>query len=190
MAWGSRQGTLLAFGVLLAFLSMAPAASSRNWTKTPVSRAQDYTFIRDDRGNGDVVMLTWAASPAVSTSEATKPEKELLDRYVVLGVVHAHFAKDGAATFDKVDTLEARSGDGHPLKALGTDTIPAAVAGKLAILESDFGRSAGPIGQDTKWFVFNSGDLRACGHGRLSVAFANEIYTYDTPIPGCPKRHK
>ena len=187
MARRSKQGTLVVCGVLLAFFSMASAAYCRSWSKNPVSLAQDYAVINDNRGNGEIVLLMWLAPPIVPTSPATEMGRELLDKYIVLGVVHAHFAKDGTTTFDSIDRLEARDGDGHPLTALSMGTMPPAIVGALAALQTAFGRSLGLLGKGTQWFVFNSGDVHPCSHGRLSVPFANEIYTYDTPIPGCPR---
>lgn len=186
MARRFKQPILLVFGVMLGLVSMASGAYCRNWSKNPVNLAQDYTVITDNRGNGEIVLLIWLASPIVPASPTSEAGKELLDKYIVLGVVHAHFAKDGTATFDNIDKLGARGGDGHPLAALSTDTMPPTIVGALAALQSAFGRSLGQLGQGTKWFVFDSGNTHPCTRGRLSVPFANEIYTYDTPIPGCP----
>ena len=180
-----RGSAFLICGVLLAFLSMTPPADSRTWSKNPANLAQDYMIINDNRGNGDIVILIWLASPAMSKSPTSAAASELLDKYIVLGVVHAHAAKDGTMTFDKIDKLEALDGTRHPLTALSADTMPPAVVGALATMQSAFARNLGQLGTGMKWFAFDSGGIRACGRGRLSIPFANETYTYDMPFPGC-----
>jgi hypothetical protein len=179
------KSVLLISGALLASVSVIAPADSRSWSKNPISLAQDYMVITDNRGNGDLVIIMWLAAPAMSASPAGAEAKDLLDKYVVLGVVHAHAAKDGTMTFDSADKLEPRDGAGHRLTALNTDTMPPAIVGALAILQSGFARTLGQLGTGIKWFAFDSNNLRACGHGRLLVPFAKETYTYDMPIPGC-----
>jgi hypothetical protein len=65
------------------------------------------------------------------------------------------------------------------------DAIPPAVVGTVTMLESMFGRSFGQFGKGFHWFVFDAGTVNACKNGGLSVPFADEIYTYQTPFPGC-----
>lgn len=43
------------------------------------------------------------------------------------------------------------------------------------------------MGQGTHWFVFEANNVHSCGVGGLAVPYDGELYTYQTPIPGCPK---
>ena len=51
-----------------------------------------------------------------------------------------------------------------------------------------FRQSLGAVGAGFRWFVFDGASVKSCTPGSgFSVQLANETYTYDTPIPGCPK---
>ena len=63
--------------------------------------------------------------------------------------------------------------------------MPPAMVGVLATMQSTFARALGPFGQGVHWYAFDSGSVRACEKGGISVQFAGEKYTYDTPVPGC-----
>ena|ERR1039458_3910297 len=171
--------------VLVVLLSAVSPAQSRTWSRNPTNLAQDYVLINDNRGNGDVVLILWLAAPMIQSGPSTQAARELLDKYIVIGVAHAHASKEGTFTFDRTATLEANDGSGQPLKSLNADTMPPSVVGTLAAMQSAFGRSLGAFGQGIQWFAFDSGTTHACTKGGLSVIFAGETYTYDTPIPGC-----
>jgi hypothetical protein len=95
-------------------------------------------------------------------------------------------SRDGTFTFDKTTALEVNDENGQPLNSLNMDTMPPTVIGTLATLQSMFVRAIGAFGRETQWFVFDSGTIHACAKGGMSVLFADEKYTYDIPIPGCP----
>jgi hypothetical protein len=76
-----------------------------------------------------------------------------------------------------------------PLKLLSGDAIPPAVAGMVTTVESVMRQTIGAMGKDMVFFVFKGGDVHACQKGELAVPFGGEVYTYKTPIPGCPWKH-
>ena len=66
-------------------------------------------------------------------------------------------------------------------------TDPAAVTQAINTLQALARQSLGPLGTGVRWFAFEGSMIHSCTPGKLSVPFAGETYTYDTPIPGCPK---
>lgn len=168
---------------LAVLLSTVSPSQSRAWPRNGPSAA-DYLLINDNRGNGEIVMVYWIASPLIPPSG--QAARELLDKYIVIGVVHAHGTKEGTFTFDRPAALEASGAHDEPLQSLDMDTMPPAVVGTLAVLKSTLSRSLGAFGQGMQWFVFAGGSVHACAKGGMAVLFANEKYTYDTPVPGCP----
>jgi hypothetical protein len=164
-------------------LSTVGPSHARAWPRGGPS-ASDYLLINDNRGNGEVVLVYWIAPPMMPA--ASQAARDLLDKYIVIGVVHAHGTKEGSFTFDRPSTLEARGAQDEPLQSLDMDTMPPAVVGTLAVLKSSFSRSLGTFGQGMQWFVFGGGSVHACSKGGMAVLFADEKYTYVTPVPGCP----
>jgi len=142
--------------------------------------------INDNRGHGDIVMVMWLAPPIAEKGPTTQVARDLLDKCVVIGVVHAHVANDGNFAFDQVTDIQAADGRDQPLNSLNVNTMPPSVVGVLAAVQSLFARSMGALGQGIHWFAFDSGSVNACTKGGLAVSFAGEKYTYDTPFPGCP----
>ena len=173
-------------GALILLLAATFPANSRTWSHNPNNLAQDYVTINDNRGNGDVVLLFWIAPALIPEGPSTQAVRQMLDKYIVIGVVHAHASKDGTITFDRVTTLEASNKNGNALSTLDTNTMPPSVVGALASIQSLFGRSMGNFGQGIQWFALDGGETHTCTKGGFSVKFAGENYTYDTPIPGCP----
>jgi hypothetical protein len=112
--------------------------------------------------------------------------QQVLDKYVVVGVVHANAGVNGRVSFDPIDTLQARDGNGSPLTLLIGDNVPPTVAGLLSGVEATVRQALGAMGQGMHWFVFDGGAVHSCVTGGLSIPVAGETYTYETPIPGCP----
>jgi hypothetical protein len=52
-------------------------------------------------------------------------------------------------------------------------------------MEAMFRQSLGTFGQGMKVFVFDAAGVTSCKPGGLTVPFADETYTWQTPIPGC-----
>jgi hypothetical protein len=65
------------------------------------------------------------------------------------------------------------------------DTLSPVIVGALAIQAAGLRQSLGAMGKAMKTFVFDAGAVHSCESGRLSVLFAGETYTWDTPFPGC-----
>lgn len=176
----SLRNVLAAIGLVLLLALPSGHSWPRTWKPTPLSLARDYTMITDTRP-GDVRLVFWIASQTLSNAEAQK----IFEDYVVIGVARMHISPAGNTSFDAADTLQASDGQGKPLKLLGDDDIAPAVRGSVTAVEALFRQSLGPLGQGFRWFVFAGGTVSACKPGGLSVPFAGETYTYETPIPGC-----
>jgi len=172
----------IACALAVLLLTVCPS-HSRAWPRGGPS-ASDYLLINDNRGGGEVVLVYWIAPPMMpATSQASR---DLLDKYIVIGVVHAHGTKEGSFTFDRPATLEVLGAQDEPLQSFDMNAVPPAVVGTLAVLKSTFSRSLGAFGQGMQWFVFDSGSVHSCLKGGMAVLFADEKYTYVTPVPGCP----
>ena len=181
-----RIGALAALAVALGLAAGATPAQARPWKPTASALALDYAQILDRRSAHDLVMLMWLAPP--SLEHASVEGHELLDKYVVLGLVHGHLLVGGSMSFDPIDHVEASDGEGKRLELLTGDAIPPLGQGALAALQAMLKKAMGPMGQGIQWFVFEGGAVRACDTGGLSVAYDGETYTYQTPIPGCPAK--
>ena len=109
----------------------------------------------------------------------------MYDKYVVISVVHFHTGQGGAISLDDIDTLEAQNDDDKPLTLVPrTELLPSEV-GMLSAIEAALRQSTGRIGNGTRFFIFDADGVRACEKGGLSVPYAGETYTWDTPFPGC-----
>ncbi len=175
------EGLLISSLVLLSF---AAPVSSRSWKQDAKAVAQDYSQILHNKGNGDLLMVWWLVPQIVPTSPQAQ---QVLDNYVIIGIGQTHVAPNGAMTFPVIDALGANDANGRALKFLAANDIPPAVTGLLAASQAALGQSLGAMGQGFRWFVFEAGGVHACAPGGLSIPFAGETYTYETPIPGCPK---
>jgi hypothetical protein len=173
-------GTLL----LLMALGMPSWSSfSRPWKPSPAQMAADYSQITDNRSDTEVVQLRWWAPPA---EQSNTPSAAILKRYVLISVSHAHLNQtEGSMSFDSVDTLEARDSQGKPLVLIPKNYHPPALIAVVSGMEAFFRQSLGRFGEGFQVFVFNPGAVRACEKGRLSVLYASETYTWDTPFPHC-----
>jgi hypothetical protein len=172
--------------VMLAALALLGApGQARQWSRNPISQAQDYAVISDNRGGGDLVLVIWLAPPVIPATPQSQAARDLLDKYVMIGVTHAHTQPDGSMSFDAVHELDAKGADGKALVALDTHTLPPAMVGAMSAMQTAFARSLGALGQGTHWFAFEAGSVHACGKGGLTVPFAGENYTYTTPMPNC-----
>ena len=113
------------------------------------------------------------------------PLARMLEKDIVISVVHYHTGEGGAISVDNIDTLEVRDDDDKPLTLVSrTELLPTEV-GMISTIEASFRQSIGRIGDGTRFFIFDAGMVRACEKGRISVPFAGETYTWETPFPGC-----
>jgi hypothetical protein len=181
------------FGIALitAALSVVAVstASSRNWKATPDAIAREYATINDARPGGELVLLMWFV-PAMVRPDVSGAANlaAMLQKYIVVMVVHGHLDKaSGTFSFEDIDTLEARDRAGRPLNLLARSDMPPAPTAMLAAVEAMFRQSLGAMGKGAKMFVFDAADVDSCKTGGMSIPFAGETYTWDTPIPGCPQ---
>jgi hypothetical protein len=172
----------IAFAV---FFSAAPALQSRPWPRN-APNAADYLIINDNRGNGDVVLVFWLASPLIPVSAGQQAARDLLDKYVVIGVAHAHVSKEATFRFDRATAPQVTGAKNDQLQLLDTETMSPAIVGALAAVKVAFSQSLGEFGKGIQWFVFATGSVNPCSNGAMAVQFENEKYTYVTPVPGCP----
>lgn len=102
---------MLLLGVTVSSAVLSPAYS-RNWKPTSVQLANDYANINHARSKTDFVTIRWWAAP---TFQPGTPVAQLLDKFVVLSVVHFHVQSTGTFSFDNIATLAARDSSGMPL---------------------------------------------------------------------------
>jgi hypothetical protein len=173
------------FIVFAVFFSTAPPLQSRPWPRN-APNAAEYLMINDNRGNGDIALVFWLASPLIPASAGQQAARDLLDKYVVIGVAHAHVTKEATFTFDRVAAPLAMGAKNERLQLLDTDTMSPTIVGTLATVKVAFSQSLGEFGKGIQWFVFANGSVNPCSNGGMAVQFENEKYTYVTPVPGCP----
>ena len=162
-------------------------SQARNWSKDPAALAQDYLVIQDRRGAGDVVIVFWLASPLVPASTPNvEAARDLLDKYTL--VATAHMKMNPEQSLEPVTEAAPSASDaaGNALAAFDEASTPPVMVGALAMVKSIFARSLGPFGKGVQWTLFNRASSKACERGGLRVAYAGTVYSYDTPIPGCP----
>jgi len=182
---------LFGTALITAVLSVVAvsAVSSRNWKATPDAIARDYATINDARPGGELILLMWFVPTMVRTDMSGAANlMATLQKYVVVMAVHGRLDKaSGTFSFDDIDTLQARDQAGRPLNLLAGSAMPPAPTAVLAAVESMFRQSLGAMGKGMKMFVFEAGDVDSCKKGGMSIPYAGETYTWDTPFPSCPK---
>ena len=142
----------------------------------------DYSQITDTR-NKNIVFMWWLAAPAFK-----EPTLEpIFSKYFILGVAHAQLGDAVEINFVDVDPPTVTDASGTPLKLIKEEDQPPGVVGVLAGMRSVLEKMIGPMGKGMKLFVYEPGSVDACKPGKVSVPLNGEVYTYDTPMPGCPK---
>lgn len=170
---------------LLGSFVLGNESAARTWKPDDASQARDYAIINHTAADHKQIRMLFWIPPVMVPSPAAK---DLLDKYLLLGVAQARINPTGTFTFDTIETIRPTDGTDTPLKLLGGDDIPPTVAGAVATMTSVFGQSLGAFGKGFHWFVFEPGAVHACEPGMLKIPFEDEVYTYETPIPGCPKK--
>ena len=188
MAFSRLFGTAL----ITAALSIVAVSttSSRMWKATPDAIARDYALINDTRGGGEVVVLMWFV-PAMVRSDMSGAANLVatLEKYVVIMVVHGRLDKaSGTLSFEDIGSLEARDQAGKALNLLARSDMPPAPSAMLTAVETMFRQSLGAMGKGARMFVFDAGDVDSCKKGGMSIPYAGETYTWDTPFPGCAQK--
>jgi hypothetical protein len=165
----------------LAGLSAMPAAA-RLWKPTPQQAAIDYTVISHNKGADGRVIVQWVASTAMTGPTM----QQLMDKYVVISVAHSRQGASGVTTYDDIEGVQVTDGQGNALKQVPDDQIPPSLVGMFATSDAIMRRNTQGTGKQ-RWSVYESGSVHPCGPGKLQVTYDGETYTWDTPLPGCPK---
>src|SRR5262249_12551968 len=152
----------------------------------PDTIARDYVTINHNRSKSEFVMLMWFVPQMVQPEAKSPPLTAMLEKYVVILIIHGHFNPNtGAMSFDEINHLEARDGSEKLLRPVDRSTLPPISTGMLAAMETLFRQSFGAMGNGMRTFLFDTGTVHSCNQGRLSVLYAGETYTWETPIPSC-----
>jgi len=177
----SRHIKILLLIVAVTGVSFS-SASSRPWKPSPAQLAGDYAQINHGKSSNEFVNIRWWAAPTVASGT---PFARMLEKYVVISIVHFHTGQGGAISTDDIETLEVRNEDDKALTLVPrTELLPTEI-GMITTLQAGFRQSSGRIGDGTKFFIFDAGSVRACEKGKVSVPYAGETYTWETPFPGC-----
>jgi TonB family protein len=202
--------TLVALGVAFCWASAANA--TRDWRlpakpaseqQTPQEVAQDYVHIMDRRGPDELVSVQWLAPQAMVTT----PEwRTLLDKYIVIGVSHVVLPANGETKHEANDAPPVATDEGGAvLRRFSEQNMPPEIA-KLIAYKIGLIRNATPPEEvvpkdmherqimrsfmsEFQFFAFQNTNVHDCASGRLTVRYAGENYTFDTPILGCIKPH-
>jgi hypothetical protein len=171
-----------ASAVALALLVMAAPATARLWKPTPDQLAADYVTITHNKGTEGRVVLGWMASPVIP-SPAMKP---LLEKYVVISIMHTRQVLGGPLTWDDIQGVQVSDGNGQALKEVPSDTMPPMLVGLIASSDATMRQTTQGKGK-VYWSVWDAGSVAACQKGKLVVTYDGEAYSFDTPLPGCTK---
>jgi hypothetical protein len=177
----SQRFNMIVLGVMGLGITFA-SASSRPWNATPIEIAADYAQIDHQKSSTESINIRWWAPPTVISGTALDG---ILEKYIVVSVIHFHVNQGGTMSFDKIGTLEARDGGDKPLTLVPRDKLSPVAIGVLSLLEAFARQSAGRIGDAVEFFTFDAGAARACAKGAISIPLAGETYTWETPFPGC-----
>jgi hypothetical protein len=170
----------LVFG--LALVVAAAPAVARMWKPTPAQVAMDYATINHNKGAEGRVIISWMAAPLMTAPTM----KQLLDRYVLISIVHTRPGLGGTVTWDDIEGVQVTDGSGQALKEVTGDAIPPSLVGLTASSDASMRQSTQGKGK-IHWGIYEAGPINACQPGKLVVAYDGESYTFDTPIPGCSK---
>jgi hypothetical protein len=183
MLKSKRVNTLL-LGLMFSSVVFS-SALSRQWKPTPLQLASDYATINHNKSNTDFVNVRWWAEPTVMPDTQLSG---LLQKYIMISVVHFHIGQPGGAlTTEDIDTLEVRDSGDMPLTPIPRNVLPPTAIATLTGFEASIRQSLGRLGEGTKFFTFDAGTVRACENGVMSMPLAGETYTWETPFPGCSR---
>lgn len=177
------RASVLGLSVMALILSLpATSSTARLWKPTPDQLAADYVSLTHIKGTEGRVIIGWMASEVI-TSPALK---QLMEKYVVISIVHTRSIAGGGVTWDDIQGVQVSDGNGQPLKEVPSDAIPPTLVGMIATSDATLRQSTQNKGK-MYWGVYEPGSISACQKGRLVVTYDGEAYSFDTPLPGCPK---
>jgi hypothetical protein len=171
----------MGFGLFASAFSASPGMA-RQWSASPQGAAVDYTQIIDSKPNGDFIFLWWPVPEAFPSDPNTQVVRNVLSRYVFLGIAHGRNGGAGL-TYFAVNDVKAADGASRDLSPLTGTAMTPEIAQTLAALQA----IQHPMRQGIRWFVFDGATVHSCAAGKLSVPFEGTTYTFDTPVPGCAK---
>jgi hypothetical protein len=166
----------------LAAIALAMPASARLWKPTPLQQAQDYTVLNHNKGAEGRVIIQWLAS----TTNPSPVMQQVLDKYVVISIVHSRMVPGGGTSWDEVQGVAVTDSDGVALKEVPPDAVPPTLVGLFAQVDAMMRQSSQGKAK-SHWGVYEAGNAHACAKGKLSLTYDGETYSWDTPLPGCPK---
>jgi hypothetical protein len=191
-----QRFNIMLFSTMLSCIAFSPA-SARVWpAPAPNQIASDYAAIQHRKSTGDFVMINWVAAPTIAPSDhQAESAKAMLKKYVVIMVVHCHGDQTNRTlSCNEINTLAVNDRSSKPLTLVARDTLAPADLATLVSMETAISQAFGLMGSffstmrtSMKLFVFDAGQVDACEKGELSVPFAGETYTWETPFPGCTK---
>ena len=129
---------------------------------------------------GETIGIGWLASP-LAAQPTVKP---LLDKYIVVSVVHTRRQADGTTVWDDVHGVQIKDGAGNALKEVSADMMPPTLIGMIATSEATLRQNSQGKGK-LYWSVWEAGSVNACQRGKLIVSYNGEDYSFDTPLPTC-----
>ena len=173
--------------VSLAALGFLAPASARQWNPDSRGASLDYTQILHSKGGGEAVIVWWVVPETFAGDANSQIIRDVLARYVVIGIAHGRPVAGGGMAFDNIADLKIADQTARTLSPLAANTTPPEVTQAISALQALGRQSLGPLGTGLRWFVFDGSTIHACTPGKMSVPYDGETYTYDTPIPGCPK---
>ena len=178
-----RYWTLL---LASAAILMPPlTAEARQWRATPMALAQDYVQIVDQRSPRELVVVFWVSPQLIQQAPANKLARQLLAKNMVVGVVHADISPGGSFTFRTPEAPTVDVAPRGPQINLPDSKIEPAALGVIEILRQSLGQALGPAGKGIRWFTFDGSNVNSCKAGAFAIKYADEAYTFETPIPGC-----
>jgi hypothetical protein len=181
------KGLVSAACLSFATMAMLVPASARQWNPDSRGSALDYTQILHAKTGGEVVVVWWVVPEAFPSDSNTQVLKDVLGRYVVMGVANGRPTPNGAMGFSPILDLKITDQSGRQLSALPANVTPPELLQAMGAVQGIARQSLGAIGQGMRFFTFDGSTIHSCAPGKLSVPFGGETYTFDTPIPGCAK---
>src|SRR5487761_493879 len=101
----SKIGIFSFAGLLLAIFALSAPAAARQWSPDSRGAALDYTQILHAKGTGEVVVVWWVVPEAFMAAPNTQTIRDVLSRYVVIGITDGRPAAGGTLSFENIADL-------------------------------------------------------------------------------------